>query len=98
MTVVYRECKSNHVRHDHRTARPGSNYPLIARVVSRFNFLLQMGIDEWTFFQRPCHFFLPIQFHEPTRSVAPQLCEDHDSGPACTHLRFLSFAYRAPAC
>ena len=50
VAVMHREGQTNHVRNDHRPARPRPNYPLITGRTRDFHLLLKVSIDEWTFF------------------------------------------------
>src|SRR5271163_428162 len=50
--VMHREGQSNHVRYDHRTARPRADNPLVTGRHRRINFLLQMAVDKRTLLQR----------------------------------------------
>jgi hypothetical protein len=67
MAIVHCERKSDHLRDDHRTARPRPDYALIPGAVSRLNFLVQMDINKRTLFQRPRHFSTDLFMRTPVR-------------------------------
>src|SRR5438128_12679738 len=55
-TIVYSDRNSDKFRQNGRTARPGFNWPSVARCLHCFDFFQQMRVTEWSFFNRTCHF------------------------------------------
>src|SRR5579863_10060682 len=71
MAVMHRERQSDHVRYDHRTARPGADYPLVSGGDRRFDLLLQMAVDKGTFFLRPHrNLCLTLALRPPAHDIA----------------------------
>src|SRR5215468_234246 len=51
MTVMNRERHPDHLRQYHRAPRPGPNDPFVTGGSRCFDLLLEMVVDEWTFFE-----------------------------------------------
>src|SRR5690606_8600801 len=59
-TVVYCDGQTNHLRQNHRTARPGFNRLAIVLFCCNFDLLQQVKIDKRTFLQRTRHVVSPL--------------------------------------
>src|SRR5690606_25858758 len=53
--VMNLERVTDELRHNRASARPGPQWPSLARLIHRLHTAIQLLIYEWTFFQRTSH-------------------------------------------
>src|SRR3989339_1848749 len=60
LTVVYRNCQADELGQHRGTARPGFHRAFIVGRAHCLNLLEQVSVDKWTFFNRTCHVYYPL--------------------------------------
>src|SRR6266542_7156132 len=55
LAVVHRERKTDEIRRDRRTPRPGLDRRFLIRALCLLDFVQQVKIYKWTFFDRTTH-------------------------------------------
>src|SRR3989338_327574 len=61
LAVMHRNCQTDKFWKHRGTARPGLNRTLVIGCTHRLNFLEQVCVNKWTFFNGTCHVYLPLK-------------------------------------